>query len=83
MTEIDAKTHRADLDQLPQTLHETPRGERAVWNEVNKVFASVDCGADVIKNAIKPAVRVIVSPAGNVIEKFLVKVPSLPRAQSR
>jgi hypothetical protein len=77
------KTHRADFDQLTQTLYETTSRERAVWNEVKEVFAGVDCGADVIKNAIKPVLWVIVSPTGNVIKEFSVKIPSVPWAQSR
>ncbi|KIM82684.1 hypothetical protein PILCRDRAFT_88379 [Piloderma croceum F 1598] len=73
VTEIDVKTHRADFDQLTKSLYETTSWKRAIWNEVKKVFASVDCGADVIKNMIKPALRVIVSPSGNVIKKLPIK----------
>jgi hypothetical protein len=83
LTEIDVKTHRADFDQLPQSSYESASRERAVWNEVNKIFASIDCGADVIKNTIKPALWVIVSPTSNVIEEFSVKIPSVPWAQRR
>jgi hypothetical protein len=78
LTEIDVKTHCADFDQLTQSSYESTSRERAVWNEVKKIFASIDCGADVIKNAIKPALWVIVSPTGKVIEEFSVKIPSVP-----
>jgi hypothetical protein len=81
VTEIDAKTHRADFDELTQTLYETTSRKRVVWNEVKEIFASVDCSTDAIKNAIKPILWVIVSPTGNVIEELLVKIPSVPWAQ--
>ena len=83
VTEIDVKTHRADFDELTQTLYETTSRERVVWNEVKEVFASVDRSTDVIKNAIQPVLWVIVSPTGNVIEELSVKIPSVPWAQCR
>jgi hypothetical protein len=83
VTEIDVKTHRADFDELTQTLYKTTSRKRVVWNEVKEVFASIDRSTDVIKNAIKPVLWVIVSPTGNVIEKFSVKIPSVPWAQRR
>jgi hypothetical protein len=83
VTEIDVKTHRADFDQLTQTLYETMSRKRAVWNEVKEVFASVNRSTDVIKNTIKSVIRVIISPTGNVIEELSVKIPSVPWAQRR
>ena len=82
MTEINAKMYCADFYQLT-SLYETMSWERAVWNEVKKVFATVDCDADVIKNAIEPALWVVVSPASKVIKEFPVKIPSLPLVQCR
>jgi hypothetical protein len=82
-TEIDAKMYRADFDQLTQSLYETTSRERAVWNEVKKVCAIVDCDTDVIKNTIEPALWVIVCPASKVIKEFPIKIPSLPLVQCR
>ena len=83
MTEINAKMYRADFDQLTQSLYETTSRERAVWNEVKKVSATVDCDTDVIKNAIEPALGMIIGPASKVIKEFTIQIPSLPLVRCR
>ena len=82
-TEIDVKMYRADFDQLTQSLYETTSRERAVWNEAKKVSAIVDCDTDIIKNAIEPALWVIVSPASKVFKECTIQIPSLPLVQCR